>query len=1140
MLNHRECGCGEAAEDEDTAESGSLKQHIILLSGGPGPFDTRDVEHDASWANYVTAPLLLTSTSAGRKAFQSDEEDVWWFIYRPAYEARWTDDVASSHAMRKKAVKEVRDKGFDSYVDMLEARAKDRKWQLRWLTAASELWTKLATFRKRSISRFHYWGHARDDLWLTITHASGSGTASSPDASAIVKSGDIDAALKNRFAKSSAARLHRFVGCNTDDFAAAWAKAYSVWTEGVEQKVNFVSLSRTGGEPCLVGSARAIIYAPGGTEDAGQTSALAGCTTSAGEVAEAVADEAWGELVAEPASAGERLVNAAELLAHGAPAGIGRRGDLGILTRGLLPSLGPAELFERLLSASADLGLRVRIEVLGRPGGRLTRPLEMGDILLRHFPGERALSHLAVLASGQALARSDAHATGWELERAGDGLYAQTIDTGILPHCAHSRFARRVSDPGGRIPPGQLVLRVLETPPPPAPDGGDLRDAVEALLLEAGAPVAVQLRNRLRAGEGVAGCTLELVGTAVSVAGDAHGSAHLDLTGVPDGDYLLRVTPAEHSADPVGPALAAATPRPGRIWRALETTVAVRAERITATSHADTSVIGAALRVKLQPVWIKSPNASARALDISHVVIHHTAGPRIGPAIETFLGPGNASAHYMIDVDGQIVKLVHESMQSWHAGASHWGGRDNVNRFSVGIEVVHSAGAFPQAQYDALIALLGRLRAAYPDLSVSRFISHSDIGTCPAPTSCQHVAVRRLGRKSGDPGLDFEWSQLEVAGYGLSMPAGPMNPAAYGGFFALVPAGRLRSGDRDSTHRYGGAVRPTITANVIAELQGNLRCIGYWCPDTGQYDDPTHWAVAMFQERYFSGARTPAAHSGQVDLITAMGIKGIVSEAPECLAAAAPASAPAAEDSPGRTVRPRTACRAESDALALELAAARATLARSTAISDLLLGTDSTYWFAQLYVFITEEELRAAQRGDFEFPAFLLHFIPIFYEMYAVNAERHARRQRDQIDPTWRGHFILGEPHADGQRQPTLYMAQANTSIISGVSAHISGDMGKALERAYREYTATYCVSRPFDAYREDFFERNRAVFAASRSSLINHLINLGMGFGSMGRTFNPGFAGQVADSVGAGLNIEQIYAMRAEAWRQAKQALGQ
>ena len=103
----------ERAAEEDEEDERRPKRHFVLVSGGPGPYDTRDTEHDASWANYVTPPLLLTDTKAKMKAFRAADEVVSWFVYRPAYERRWTADARSSNADRKKEVRKVKDKGFE-------------------------------------------------------------------------------------------------------------------------------------------------------------------------------------------------------------------------------------------------------------------------------------------------------------------------------------------------------------------------------------------------------------------------------------------------------------------------------------------------------------------------------------------------------------------------------------------------------------------------------------------------------------------------------------------------------------------------------------------------------------------------------------------------------------------------------------------------------------------------------------------------------------------------------------------------------------------------------------------------------------------------------------------------------------------
>jgi len=384
--------------------------------------------------------------------------------------------------------------------------------------------------------------------------------------------------------------------------------------------------------------------------------------------------------------------------------------------------------------------------------------------------------------------------------------------------------------------------------------------------------------------EPLADCVVELVGTLAHGVTKASGRAEIDLAGVADGRYMLSVLPANRTTDPVGPSIASATPRPQRIWRPLDAQVTVVGGRITASTHADVTVSGSTLTAKVQPVWMasnRSPRRSTGATAITHIVIHHTGGPKIDRALDDWVTQRRASTHYVIDVDGQIIKLVHEADAAWHAGPAHWDGRDDLNDFTIAIEIVNAhPSPFTAAQYDALIELLGRIRAAHPDIPAWNVIGHSDIATCPAPppSRCASETVRRLGRKWTDHGDQFEWERLERLGLGMIAAPGPLATTAYGGFLVTVPAGRLRQNDRDSTHRYGGAAHPTISG-VIGELQSDLRTIGYLCPATGVYDRATEFAVHMFHEHFFAGTRPRAAHHGQVDEATATRIKGVLAAA---------------------------------------------------------------------------------------------------------------------------------------------------------------------------------------------------------------------------------------------------------------------
>ncbi len=72
------------------------------------------------------------------------------------------------------------------------------------------------------------------------------------------------------------------------------------------------------------------------------------------------------------------------------------------------------------------------------------------------------------------------------------------------------------------------------------------------------------------------------------------------------------------------------------------------------------------------------------------IVMHYTASYEVASAINTFLNPvSKASAHFIVDVDGEITQMVSTRDDAWHAGYGEYQGRAEVNRFSVGIELVN-------------------------------------------------------------------------------------------------------------------------------------------------------------------------------------------------------------------------------------------------------------------------------------------------------------------------------------------------------------------------------------------------------------------------------------------------------------------
>ena len=102
------------------------------------------------------------------------------------------------------------------------------------------------------------------------------------------------------------------------------------------------------------------------------------------------------------------------------------------------------------------------------------------------------------------------------------------------------------------------------------------------------------------------------------------------------------------------------------------------------------------------------------------------------------------SSHFYIRRDGALWQFVSCDDRAWHAGRSHYRGRDNCNDDSIGIELEGlEGGTFEPAQYQALAHLCQALCARYP---IAHLAGH------------EHIAP---GRKL-DPGPGFDWRLLQT------------------------------------------------------------------------------------------------------------------------------------------------------------------------------------------------------------------------------------------------------------------------------------------------------------------------------------------------------------------------------------------
>ena len=147
-----------------------------------------------------------------------------------------------------------------------------------------------------------------------------------------------------------------------------------------------------------------------------------------------------------------------------------------------------------------------------------------------------------------------------------------------------------------------------------------------------------------------------------------------------------------------------------------------------------------------------SPNFSNKGRSskkITSIIIHYTGMQSERESLNRLVSlKSKVSCHYLISRSGKIFRIVKDHHIAWHAGKSMWGKYKNLNKNSIGIELVnkgHKYGyqSFTKIQINKLIYLCKSLKRKYR-IKNKLILGHSDI----AP-------LRKI-----DPGEKFPWHYL--------------------------------------------------------------------------------------------------------------------------------------------------------------------------------------------------------------------------------------------------------------------------------------------------------------------------------------------------------------------------------------------
>jgi N-acetylmuramoyl-L-alanine amidase len=134
---------------------------------------------------------------------------------------------------------------------------------------------------------------------------------------------------------------------------------------------------------------------------------------------------------------------------------------------------------------------------------------------------------------------------------------------------------------------------------------------------------------------------------------------------------------------------------------------------------------------------------------IKFIIFHYTGMKKESEAIERLTSiKSRVSCHYLIKNNGEIVVMVPDLYEAWHAGVSSWKNFKSLNKNSIGIEVSNPGHNFNYKRFSKKqiqsIKKLSRFLIKKYKIDQKNILGHSDI----APN------------RKKDPGEKFPWKYL--------------------------------------------------------------------------------------------------------------------------------------------------------------------------------------------------------------------------------------------------------------------------------------------------------------------------------------------------------------------------------------------
>ncbi|MVN85303.1 hypothetical protein GO986_00770 [Deinococcus sp. HMF7620] len=190
--------------------------------------------------------------------------------------------------------------------------------------------------------------------------------------------------------------------------------------------------------------------------------------------------------------------------------------------------------------------------------------------------------------------------------------------------------------------------------------------------------------------------------------------------------------------------------------------------------------------------------------------------------------------------------------------------------------------------------------------------------------------------------------------------------------------------------------------------------------------------------------------------------------------------------------------------------------------------TDYRYWFAKVYSYVTEQEIRYCEERTFDYPSYVMQCVLNFDKIYADNLEATSAK----VEPHWKAAFKTADQMEGGDGFPTE-AGGAIFSLVASMLAHIRYDLPRAEAWVAESYGQKY-GAKPSD-FKPDFFRMSGVFDIAGRKMYgdIQKLLNDGSVSGATGTwAVHQGIQANLTDGamryvMGADMSTERLVTWR-------------